>query len=235
MRVNEANIFLFIATIIIGILISMNINLKGQSKFLDVEQYQKAYDDRTKIQNEISDLEDQYADMNRKIYKYEKSNKTNNEVIDEISKELSNNKMALGLVPVIGDGIKVTLDDAPEVILGADYNASMLIHDWDLIRVINDMRNAGAEAISVNGYRVVFSSAGLCAGATIDLDGIKIVAPFYVTAIGDKEVMLNFIETQENHIKRLKSRRCYVEMESVYDEKLPAYTGELQSNYLNQK
>ncbi|HAK43092.1 MAG TPA: division initiation protein [Clostridium sp.] len=231
MRFNEANIFLFIATIIIGILIAMNINLGEQTKFLDVEQYQEAYDDRIELQTEISNLEDEYYELNKKINKYEKASETDYEIRKEMSDELKENKLALGLAPVVGDGVKITLNDAP----GTYSNSSMLIHDWDLARVINDLRTAGAEAIAINGYRIIGSTSSLCAGPTIEMGGIKIIAPFYITAIGNQDVIKNFLENQENHVKALKARNCFVEIESVYNEKLPAYNGELKSEYLKQE
>ncbi|MEG0132623.1 MAG: DUF881 domain-containing protein [Clostridium sp.] len=235
MRVNEANIFLFIATIIIGVLISMNINLTGQTKFLDVEQYKKAYDERTKIQTEIRNLEEEYDKISSKIEKYENVNKPSAAVIGEIRKELDKNRLILGSSVVIGDGVKITLNDAPEVRFGGKYTNNMLIHDKDLVKVINDLRNAGAEAIEVNGYRVTQSSYGLCSGATIELDGIKIIAPFYITAIGNKEVIEDYIENQENHIKTLRARGCYVEKESVYDKEISKYNADIYSEFLKPK
>lgn len=236
MRVNEANIFLFIATIIIGILIAMNINLGGQTKFLDVEQYQKAYDDRTKLQTEISNLEDEYFELDRKINKYERGSESDNEIRKEMTEELNENKLALGLSPVVGDGVKITLSDSPKATeLGAKVPWFMLVHDWDLSRVINDLRTAGAEAIAINGHRIIGSTSSLCAGPTIEIGGIKVIAPFYITAIGNQDVIRSFLENQENHMKTLKARDCYVEIEPVYDEKLPAYNGELQSEYLKQE
>jgi len=235
MRVNEANIFLFIATVIIGILISMSVNLNGQTRFLDLEQYQEAYDKRTKLQTEISNLEDEYREINRKISKYETGSKTHNQVMSEMVAELNRNRLILGLTPAIGDGVKITLNDAPEVMLGGTYTSSMLVHDTDIIKVVNDLRNAGAEAISINGYRIVQSSSGRCAGATIDIDGIKMISPFYITAIGNIDVIETFISNEENHIKTLKARKCYVKVESVYDEILPAYSGNLQCDFLNIK
>jgi len=231
MRFNEANIFLFIATIIIGILIAMNINLGDQTKFLDVEQYQEAYDDRIKLQTEISNLEDEYFELDKKINKYEKASETDYEIRKEMSNELKENELVLGLTPVFGDGVKITLNDAP----GIYSNSNMLIHDWDLLRVINDLRTAGAEAIAINGYRIIGSTSSLCAGPTIEMGGIKIIAPFYITAIGNQDVIRNFLENQENHVKALKVRNCFVEIESVYNEKLPAYNGELKSEYLKQE
>lgn len=235
MRVNEANIFLFIAAIIIGVLIAMNISLDGEQKYLDVVQYQEAYAERTQLQNEISDLEDEYHNINKKINKYKKSDKTQYEVMTEITEELNVNKMLLGQLPVEGDGVKITLNDDPALLAGAPYQWHMCIHDTDLAMVVNDLKSAGVEAIAVNGHRLSVSTSIFCSGATIDLDGVKIVAPFSIVAIGNKGLIETFIENQTNHIKALEARNCFVKVEPIYGEKLPAYTGKLKTQFLSEK
>lgn len=235
MRINEANIFLFIATIIIGILISMNLNLSGKMKFLDVEQYQKAYEERSKLQNQISDLEDEYRGIEERIEQYGRSGENLYQVVGKMEEELAYNKVVLGLEPVIGDGIKITIDDSPEVRkIGVKYNNSMIVHNTDVVKVINDLRTAGAEAISINNQRIVYDSYIICSGATIEIDGIKLINPFYITAVGNQEVLENFIDNQENHIKTLISRMCYVDIELVYDEKIPAYNGKIDNKFMKE-
>lgn len=235
MRINEANIFLFIATIIIGILISMNLNLSGKMKFLDVEQYQKAYEERSKLQNQISDLEDEYRGIEERIEQYGRSGENLYQVVGKMEEELAYNKVVLGLEPVIGDGIKITIDDSPEVRkIGVKYTNSMIVHNTDVVKVINDLRTAGAEAISINNQRIVYDSYIICSGATIEIDGIKLINPFYITAVGNQEVLENFIDNQENHIKTLISRMCYVDIELVYDEKIPAYNGKIDNKFMKE-
>lgn len=234
MRINEANIFLFIATVIIGILIAMNLNLSGKAKFLDLEQYQKAYNERTKLQGQISDLEQQYRDLNDKINEYERFSRDIDEVVAKMEGELRYNEMALGLTPVKGDGIKITLDDSPEFKVGGKYTNSMLIHNSDIVKVINDLRNAGAEAIMINNQRVIYDSYANCGGATIEIDDVKLISPFYITAIGNQDVLDKFIETQENHVKTLIFRRCTVNVELVYDVEIPAYNGKMDINHMEE-
>lgn len=232
MQTNEANIFLFIASIIIGLLIAMNMDLGKGSAFLDVGQYEQAYTERSELQNDISDLQKQYEELYNKVNKFEESSQKNYTILEDISEELKNNRLQLGLDPVKGEGIKLTLSDAPEVMYGGNYSSSMLIHDKDLIKVLNDLKNAGAEAIAVNDHRIVFNSAGTCVGAAIGIKGIKVIGPFYITAIGNKNVLKNFIETQDNHIKQLKARKCFVELDTLSEVVIPAYNGNLTTNYL---
>lgn len=231
MRINEANIFLFIAAVIIGILIAMNLSLDGQTRFLDVDQYNKAYEERTMLQEDVSELDNKYYELLDKIKEYDRNEKDSYKVVESMEHELKNNKMVLGLTPVEGDGFKIILNDSPLAETTGNY-LDYLIHDTDLIKVINDLRNAGAEAIMVNGYRLTFTSSGVCVGSTISLDGIKISGPFTIVAIGNQEGMKTYFETQQNHLNIIKARGCIVEMEPVYDAKLPAYFGSLSVQYM---
>jgi len=234
MQTNEATIFLFIASIIVGLLISMNIDLGKSNAFLDVKQYEIAYNERGDLQRDISNLQGELNELNKKIKKYEYNSQNTYGVLSEINKELNDNKMILGTLPLQGEGIRITLNDSPEAGFGGKYDRNMLIHDADLVKVINELRNAGAEAIAVNDYRVTYNAFGICFGSNVNINGIKVVAPFYITAIGNKDVMENYLQTQENHVKKLKRRTCYVEIETLSNVEIQSYNGTVKSNYLKE-
>lgn len=234
MQTNEATIFVFIASLIIGILISMNIDLGKTNRFLDIKQYEQAYNERSNLQKDISNLQSQLNHLYGKISRYEENSQNASLILNQIDQELDENKMILGETVLEGEGIKIVLNDAPEASFGKNYNSSMLIHDADIVKVINELRNAGAEAIAINGYRIVYNTFGFCAGSNVNINGIKIVAPFTITAIGNTNVMENYLTTQENHLKELKRRGCYVEIEPLSNVVIPAYNGELQCQYLQE-
>ena len=102
-----------------------------------------------------------------------------------------------------------------------------LIHDDDIVQVINDLRNAGAEAISVNGQRVIYNNWGLCAGSNIDLNGIKIVTPFYISAIGNKDVMYNYLTLEQTHTALLEGSEVKISIAKSDNIKILAYNGKL--------
>jgi len=106
------------------------------------------------------------------------------------------------------------------------------IHDFDIVEVINDLRSAGAEAISVNGQRIIYDNYGLCAGSNIDLNGIKIVAPFYISAIGNEDVLYNYLTLEQTHIKELKLREVNINIVKVDNIKILAYTGNYNYKYM---
>jgi len=232
MKNNEATIFVFIASIIVGLLIAMNIGFSGKNNFLDVKQYDEAYNERIKLYSELNSLKEQYYNANAKLSKYNQGDEKASEVTKEIKQEISDNNILLGKSDVEGPGVKITLDDG---ISSFDKYSSMdqLIHDADIVQVINDLRNAGAEAISVNGQRVVYNNYGLCAGSNIDLNGIKIVTPFYITAIGNVDVLYNYLTLEQTHITALKSRDVRVNVAKQNKIKILSYNGEFSYKFMS--
>lgn len=229
MKNNEATIFVFIASIIVGLLIAMNIGFKGKNNLLDVKQYDAAYNERTKLYSELNNLKEEYYNINEKLKKYDSGYAKTDEVKAQIKEEVSNNNLILGKSDVEGPGVKITLDDA-------DYNpegdSRQFIHDSDIVQVLNDLRNAGAEAISVNGERIIYNNYGLCAGSNIDLNGIKIVTPFYISAIGNADVLYNYLTLEQTHITTLKGREVKVNVAKMDDIKILAYNGILSYKYM---
>ena len=92
--------------------------------------------------------------------------------------EITQNNMLLGLTEVTGPGIEITLADNNTGLTSEGNEvldiSSQLVHNDDLIQVINELNNAQAEAISVNGQRVIQTSSITCEGNVIKINGQKI-------------------------------------------------------------
>lgn len=99
----------------------------------------------------------------------------------EASKVLA---LQAGAIPVEGRGLTVTMADSARV-PGPNEDASLYrIHDVDLQLVVNALFSIGAEAVGVNGQRVVATTAIRGAGETILVNFRPLVPPYVVTAIG---------------------------------------------------
>ena len=207
-------------------------SFKGEHNFLDIKQYDQAYNERIKLYSELNTLKQQYYTTNAKLKKYDNGDEKTYEVSEEIKKEVSNNNLIIGNSDVCGQGVKITLEDGTDN-FDATPTMNKLIHDADIVQVINDLRNAGAEAISVNGQRVIYNNWGLCAGSNIDLNGIKIVTPFYISAIGNKDVMYNYLTLQQTHTSLLQSSEVKISIAKLNYIKILAYTGKFTFNYMS--
>jgi uncharacterized protein YlxW (UPF0749 family) len=231
MKNNESTIFVFIASIIVGLLIAMNIGFEGKSNFLDVKQYEVAYNERNKLYSEVNNLKNQYYNTYSKMQKYDHSDEKKHEVLSEIEKEINYNSLMMGTSDVNGQGVEITLDDG-ESNFGEYLRSEQLIHNSDIFQVINDLKNAGAEAISVNGERIIYDNYALCVGSSIDLNGIKIVTPFYIRAIGNQDVLYNYLTREQTHTKFLKLGEVKVNIVKADNIKILAYTGKLNYKYM---
>lgn len=103
----------------------------------------------------------------------------------ELQDELDEANRLLGLTELTGTGIILTLkdNDAISTKEGNDMSKA-IIHDEDLREMVNELKNSGAEAISINGQRIVSTTAITCSGAVITINDVKINSPFEIRAIG---------------------------------------------------
>ena len=129
-------------------------------------------------------LQDQLADLRTEIARYERDAAEDSGVSQSFSQELDRVRQAAGLSAVAGPGVQIILGDGSEVAAGADPN-DYLIHDTDIASVVNALFVGGAEAIDVNGERIVATTPIRCAGTTILVNSTRLGSPYVITAVGD--------------------------------------------------
>ncbi|MDO4792689.1 MAG: DUF881 domain-containing protein [Filifactor alocis] len=102
-----------------------------------------------------------------------------------LEKNLALKMMQAGYTKLKGLGVQIELRDSiKELAEGEDPN-DLIIHDQDILMLINDLKVAGAEAISVNGERILSTTEIKCTGATIMINNITFGQPFIIKAIGE--------------------------------------------------
>ncbi len=110
-----------------------------------------------------------------------------------------------GHVNVYGEGVVITLKDGDK--------ASALIHNTDLLEVLNDLRFFGAETISVNEQPIAATSDVNCAGPIITVNGKRTAAPITIKAVGDAEALNFYLNSDESVIRILKSKGIKVNID----------------------
>jgi uncharacterized protein YlxW (UPF0749 family) len=96
-----------------------------------------------------------------------------------------------GMEPVSGSGLVVTLDDAPRDRLddpGVDPNL-LVVHQQDIQAFVNALWAAGADAISLQGQRLISTTGIKCVGNTVVLEGVPYSPPYRIEAVGDVSAM----------------------------------------------
>lgn len=143
-------------------------------------------------------------------------------------------EMAAGLVPVEGQAVTVSLDDAPRrpgrPRLSEDPD-DLVVHQQDVQAVVNALRAGGAEAMTLMGQRIVSTSAVRCVGNTVILHGRVYGPPFVITAVGDPASLRDTLDSDpgvllfRTYVDRFGLGYTVRSRESVT---LPAYDGPLE-------
>lgn len=151
----------------------------------------------------------------------------NDDNIKNKNNELNRLNEIIGFTKVEGPGLVVTLADgeAPEnSLLVSDY----LVHDYDLIFVVNELFNAGAEAVSINGVRIVSTSGITCAGNIIKINDERVGTPFKIKAIGSKDMLYGSLKRSGGYLDNLEDAGVEVEVSRKDSITIDKYTGVLK-------
>lgn len=172
-------------------------------------------------------LQDEVDVLRKKATSLEKALSENGKGSAALNNALQDNKVFAGLTELEGEGIEVTLIDNPAA--GPMPGELDIIHDYDLLKVSNELFSAGAEALSINGQRLVTISSIRCAGPTILVDGIKVAAPFKILAIGDAKVLDSAFRMAGGVMAELsQSNPKMVSIKKMSLIRVPAYLGSTQ-------
>lgn len=113
----------------------------------------------------------------------------------EKARELSRLELAAGAVPVTGPGLRVVVDDGTTSAGDQAQDGSERVLDTDLQRLVNGLWAAGAEAVSINGQRVIGTTAIRSAGLAITVGFRPVGRPYAVEAVGDPdEIEAKFVD-----------------------------------------
>lgn len=140
-----------------------------------------------------------------------------------------------GLTAVSGPAVTVTLDDAPETVAADGVDADLLVvHQQDIQAVVNALWSGGAEAMTIQGQRVISTTGVKCVGNTVVLHGIPYAPPYVVSALGNQARLKAALAGSEP----VRIYKQYVDAYGlVYDEHtdsrrvFPGHQGSLDLDY----
>lgn len=150
---------------------------------------------------------------------------------EEMNAELKRNNMLLGLTKVKGDGLVVTIEDSKAATQIEDVSI-FLVHDSDLRELVNEFANAGAEAIEINGERIVSNTCITCAGNVISVNGTRISSPFVIKGIGNQESLYGALTRPGGYIQLLKNQTIPTEVKKTKDIEIDKFSGAMKIEYM---
>lgn len=150
-----------------------------------------------------------------------------------LSEDLEKAELSAGLTDVSGPGIIITINDSTVRHNSTDGTtaAAETIHDSDLLMLINELRNAEAEAISLNDQRIISTSEIRCSGSSVTVNNVRCYAPFIIKAIGSYSKMSSTLNMPEGFMDTMAYWNIPVELKRSENISIGAYAGELKNEY----
>ena len=151
--------------------------------------------------------------------------------LEAATKESENVKMGAGVVSVAGAGLVVTIDDSKRLSKPGENPNLYLIHDEDMLKVINELWAAGAEAIAINGQRLIATSEIRCAGPTVSVNNTRYSPPYEIMVIGEPQTLENSLKMRGGVIETLQFWGIQVTVKKQEIVQVPAYKGTFRFEY----
>jgi uncharacterized protein YlxW (UPF0749 family) len=175
-------------------------------------------------QKQAAEQKTEIDDLRNKLTEFQSSTTQTGKTMQLLNQELQDYKTLAGVTPVKGPGISIYLDDSKvRLPMGEDADP-LLIHDYDLLLVVNELRSAGAEAISINDQRMIENTAIRCVGATILVNDRRIAGPFELRAIGDPRELAGAMSLPMGVLDQLRAIKVQVKVVREEEVRLPAVT-----------
>ena len=172
--------------VLAGVLFTANARLAGG---VDGRQPQDLPQLLEVEQARLTDLEAEAGGLQAEIDRLTDAQTDGSDVGDPALTDLV--ALAAGRVDVTGPGLVVSLSDAPTNAPQPSWvtDDDLVVHQQDLQAVINALWAGGAEAMTLQGQRVISTSAYRCVGNVLSLHGRLYSPPYVVQAIGDPELL----------------------------------------------
>ncbi|MCS7253610.1 MAG: DUF881 domain-containing protein [Armatimonadota bacterium] len=192
---------LSIASLLLGFLIAHQVRaMRGGSEPMPIHQRANWLAQRlVEAQEEIKALQKEVDSLRSQLSEYERRASKGKSLLDAMRRNLVKAMLLAGLTPVKGPGIIIELRDSKSTTMPGAY-----VHDLDLREVVNELRAAGAEAIAINGERLIATSEIRCSEAFIMVNGHRIASPYLIYAVGNPDDMIKALTIPQGIIDRLK-------------------------------
>ncbi len=152
--------------------------------------------------------------LQTQIATYEKQVKDNGKasaaLTAKYNAEMKKLQMQVGMSAVKGKGVVIRVSDNPEALANAGPNPGPflpgIVHDFDLLQIVNELRNSKAEAIAINGIRITGFTPIRCVGAPIYINYEVTTAPFVIEAIGNPTDLKNALSMPGGIVQNLREQ-----------------------------
>lgn len=205
---------------LLGFMVSIQLkttqdNLKTSTQYQRIE----------KLSDMLLRTEQERDELKAEVVRLKEDNNLHNEFPQKVN-------LLAGTTAVKGSGVVLSIEDSKKNISSTDNTNLYIIHDEDILKVINELRAAGAEAISLNDQRLIATSEIRCAGPTISVNNTRVAAPFVIKAIGNAKNMEDAVKMRGGVAESLSVWGIQIDIKKDNNIVIPAYKGATEFKYV---
>jgi len=215
---------------ILGFMLSTQFKVQRQVALKDVtglqraqelgQQLEKAEKERDALMGELQLARSQVLTM-----------ATSHNEFKELSDQLIQAQLHAGLIALTGPGVVIVMNDSTRPVSPGENANNFIIHDEDVLKVINELSAGGAEALSINGQRLTGRTEIRCTGPTITINGVRTAPPIVITAVGDPAKLESVIMMRGGVAEGLKQWGIQISLKKETAVTVPAFKGSLVLEY----
>lgn len=184
------------------------------------------------LKEKYNELNNRYNDVSSKINEYQQEKESDKKTEELLKQELNEINKTLGKTDLQGEGIVIVLTDNSYTQLSNEEYVDP-IYEEDLLVIINQLFEAGAEAISINDQRIVaMSDIVLIDNSIIKVNGQRILSPYVIKAIGNQNYLKSAILGKGGRADELKTLGHGVTVEESDKILIEKYNGSFNTKYI---
>lgn len=220
-----------IACLALSIVMFMQFKLVNETDITSIENMREE-ELRTELatwKEKYEEANTQYEEKSQTLQEYKEKEKSDTETTNLVNEELDKVNLLLGKTDVQGEGVIITLKDSVD----ADGNTQNITNDV-LNIIINELKLAGAEAISVNDERIINMSdiASINEKSLILVNGQRIIPPYIIRAIGDQTYLESTLVGKGGSIDEYTKQGYDITVEKSNKVEIQKYNQEIKTKYI---
>lgn len=217
-----------VALLALGFLIAAQLASQGPRIRYTTQERPPLVETAVDLQVRQDELKARILELRAQISEREGATRGSADLVRELDEELATARIAAGLLPLVGTGIVVQLDDSTEPAAPGTNETDYLVSAGDLRAVVEELWVVGAEAVAINGERITTTTAIIDIGPSILVNSAYLAPPFQVTALGPPDlydrlsVSPGYLDFLQTRVAPFGLRVAYAEPEQV---DIPAFAG----------
>lgn len=216
-----------IACFILIMIIFMQFKVVQETDATSIETMREE-DLKTELANwkqKYEEVEQRYQEVQETLNKYKEETTSDKEAKENLQEELENLNLILGVTDVEGQGIVITLNETDK--------STENINADDLMIIVNYLKDAGAEAISINEQRIVnLTDFAYVNSSFIKINSQRIVSPYVIKVIGNPDYLKSALLGTGGYAKELEAVGHEFTIDTPRKVEIPKYTGDMSVKYL---